>query len=136
MRLVQSKVCMRECKRKSYDMVGDIKVDGHDMTGYNFRQKIAKNCFEHRGIWIFYQTILPLSQTPSRWKYVYSPNRCTTKHTWYDGSEVNSFPVENMHCQSNALLRSKGTHGQTLGLSRDVTCWGNLQLLLVNFKGC
>ena len=33
---------MRECKRKSYDMVGDIKVDGHDMTGYNFRQKIAK----------------------------------------------------------------------------------------------
>ena len=57
---------MRECKRKSYDMVGDIKVDGHDMTGYNFRQKIAKNCFEHRGIRIFYQTILPLSQNPSR----------------------------------------------------------------------
>ena len=41
---------MHECKRKSYDMVGDIKVDGHDMTGYNFRQKIAKNCFEHQGI--------------------------------------------------------------------------------------
>ena len=28
-----------------------------------------------------------------------------------------------MHCQSNAPLRSKGTHGQTRGLSRDVTCW-------------
>jgi len=35
---------------KIFVMVGDIKVDGLDMTGYNFRQKIAKNCFEHWGI--------------------------------------------------------------------------------------